>query len=324
MKIQAVRYFDNGFYSQPMVMGGEGKEGLDPDVRYRGSLQNYVIDTGDEVILVDTALPKEFPQPAFDPAGPAYFGTWVKDYVSALADLGYTPDMVDKICLTHKHADHSGELRSFPRATVFCSRAETQTDEVKQAIAGGAHVVGVDFKDGPYHNFEASEIIAPHVRMVPAPGHTLGNSIVIIEEDDHFVMIHGDISYVDEALYANRLSVVFDDIEEARRTQEAVRAFIRNNPTVYCGTHTPQGPENLEARRIMDLDNPPKTIWPDLAAMRPAEGTGKWVCSVCGYVYDPAVGDPDHGIPAGTAFEDLPDDWRCPRCMQPKDKFTRA
>ena len=40
----------------------------------------------------------------------------------------------------------------------------------------------------------------------------------------------------------------------------------------------------------------------------------KYVCSVCDYVYDPEVGDPDNGIEPGTAFEDLPDDWVCPEC----------
>jgi flavin reductase (DIM6/NTAB) family NADH-FMN oxidoreductase RutF/rubredoxin len=47
----------------------------------------------------------------------------------------------------------------------------------------------------------------------------------------------------------------------------------------------------------------------------------KYVCTVCGYVYDPAVGDPDSGIAAGTAFEDLPDDWVCPVCGAAKDAF---
>ena len=58
-----------------------------------------------------------------------------------------------------------------------------------------------------------------------------------------------------------------------------------DHPTVYCGTHTPQGYE--------------------------------YVCSICGYVYDPAEHD-------GVAFEDLPDDWKCPRCRQGKDKFNKA
>ena len=48
----------------------------------------------------------------------------------------------------------------------------------------------------------------------------------------------------------------------------------------------------------------------------------KYVCDVCGYVYDPAEGDPDNDIDAGTAFSDLPDDWECPTCGAPKDDFS--
>ena len=49
----------------------------------------------------------------------------------------------------------------------------------------------------------------------------------------------------------------------------------------------------------------------------------KWECMVCGYVYDPAVGDPDSEVAAGTAFEDLPDDWMCPECGVGKDMFEK-
>ena len=48
----------------------------------------------------------------------------------------------------------------------------------------------------------------------------------------------------------------------------------------------------------------------------------KYVCEVCGYVYDPAAGDPDNGIAPGTAFEDLPDTWSCPECGAGKDEFS--
>jgi len=47
----------------------------------------------------------------------------------------------------------------------------------------------------------------------------------------------------------------------------------------------------------------------------------KYVCNVCGYVYNPADGDFDSGITAGTAFEDLPEDWVCPVCGAGKDAF---
>nr|WP_320049877.1 rubredoxin [uncultured Desulfuromonas sp.] len=47
----------------------------------------------------------------------------------------------------------------------------------------------------------------------------------------------------------------------------------------------------------------------------------KYVCTACGYVYDPAEGDPDSGIDPGTAFADIPDDWCCPVCGVSKDMF---
>ena len=49
----------------------------------------------------------------------------------------------------------------------------------------------------------------------------------------------------------------------------------------------------------------------------------KWVCTLCGYVYDPAVGDADTGISPGTAWEDVPEDWLCPVCGAPKEEFEK-
>ncbi len=47
----------------------------------------------------------------------------------------------------------------------------------------------------------------------------------------------------------------------------------------------------------------------------------KFQCKVCGYIYDPAVGDPDTGIMPGTPFERLPEDWVCPVCFASKEEF---
>jgi len=49
----------------------------------------------------------------------------------------------------------------------------------------------------------------------------------------------------------------------------------------------------------------------------------KWECRVCGYIYDPAKGDPDNGVNAGVAFENLPEDWVCPSCGANKDLFDK-
>lgn len=48
-----------------------------------------------------------------------------------------------------------------------------------------------------------------------------------------------------------------------------------------------------------------------------------YVCNVCGYIYDPAEGDPEFRVPPGTAWEELPEDWVCPVCGADKDQFTR-
>lgn len=48
----------------------------------------------------------------------------------------------------------------------------------------------------------------------------------------------------------------------------------------------------------------------------------KYVCNVCGYIYDPAEGDPDNGVEAGTPFESIPDDWVCPVCGAAKEDFS--
>lgn len=313
MEIKAVKFRKDGYYSQPFAFGGEeGTDRFDPKIRYRGSLQNYLIDTGDEVILVDTGLPAGTPEEKPDESTPAFTGRDICTYMEALDALGYRPEQVTKILLTHKHSDHSGELRSFPNAQIFVNEEELSAAELQ----GIPNLVPVKFTDGAYYNFPESQIIADGIRFVRAKGHTNGNSIVIAENDGLFYMLHGDITYVDEALVENKLSVVFDDLPAARETLDRVREFVRNHPTVYCGTHTPQGYENLEAKRVMDLDHPAETV-PAEVDFTEQEASGKFVCSVCGYVYDPAEHD-------GTAFEDLPDDWKCPRCKQSKEKFNKA
>ena len=48
----------------------------------------------------------------------------------------------------------------------------------------------------------------------------------------------------------------------------------------------------------------------------------KYICDICGYIYDPAAGDPGESIEPGTAFADLPDDWVCPECGVGTDNFS--
>lgn len=74
------------------------------------------------------------------------------------------------------------------------------------------------------------------------------------------------------------------------------------------------------ARAILALP-----LWGILSKPRPALAETVWQCQTeeCGYMYNPLLGDPDHGITPGTPFEDLPEDWVCPNCASPKSSFIK-
>ncbi len=69
--------------------------------------------------------------------------------------------------------------------------------------------------------------------------------------------------------------------------------------------------------------NAPTYIQEEPSAKAAVKTSARYVCSVCGYIYDPDKGDPDSGIAPGTTFEDIPDSWTCPICGAEKDKFEK-
>ncbi len=79
-----------------------------------------------------------------------------------------------------------------------------------------------------------------------------------------------------------------------------------------------------EVKKGKTAKNAPTYIPPEKTTKSIQEATmAKYVCNVCGYIYDPAVGDPDSGVAPGTAFESLPDTWVCPVCGVGKDQFSK-
>lgn len=301
IKISAVKLYDGGFMMKSFACGGGLPAGSIKEEKLRSSLQNFVIDTGKEIILVDTGFPAEEKFPVTKDSV-ITFGDKVADYVDALKAAGYEPAQVSKILVTHKHPDHTGELRAFPNAKIYISRIEA--DDMKLT---GDNVVRVDFTDGAFKNFDACQKIADGVYYIFAPGHTKGNSIVIVDAGDKFYMIHGDITYTDEALIENKLSVANEDLNAARNTLDKVRAFIKANPTVYLSTHTPLALENLAENKIMELPAVEETpAVEEKTNISEATGT-KWICSVCGYEH---FGDEPPAV--------------CPRCKQPASAFKKA
>ncbi len=252
MKIKAIQFSADGFMTQAFAFGGENKADGSPDVKYPSSLQNYLIDTGDEVILVDTGFPAGFPYPARNEKAQIYVGSPTQNYIDGFKALGYKPEQVTKILLTHRHNDHSGEVNSFPNAKIYIAPEDADARELSSVDKD--RIIRCEYTDGAYHNFPESQKIADGVYFIKAKGHTNGNSIVIAEDDGLYYMIQGDVTYTDAALKANKLSVVFDDLPAARETLDRVREFVKNNPTVYLSTHTPEGVTNLDGKIVMELD----------------------------------------------------------------------
>lgn len=117
------------------------------------------------------------------------------------------------------------------------------------------------------------------------------------------------ILYIGEVLDAKSLS-----LNEAPLTY----AYYHEVKRGVAPANAPHGVTSANAPSIQKDENQPNNSNnnnQNSTAMK------KYVCSVCGYVYDPAKGDPDSGIAPGTAFEDIPDDWSCPLCGVGKDDF---
>lgn len=248
MKIKAIRMFDGGFMNQQFAFGGESKEDTDEQIIYRSSLQNFLIDTGTEVILVDTGFQNEFAAPPKKLGAPLYMGEKICDFMEAFSALNYKPEQVTKILITHKHPDHTAALQYFPNAKVYISPEDADAMQLPE----GGNIVRSQYKDS-FKNFPRAEKVADGVWFIEAKGHTKGNSIIIAEQDGLFYMMHGDVTYCDAALKANKLSIVYEDLDAARQTLDRVREFVQNNPTVYLSTHCPEGYENLEMKRVMKL-----------------------------------------------------------------------
>ena len=249
MKIIPLKYYDGGYMTQAFAFGGtRDKAQCDAQITYPSSLQNFLIDDGKDVILSDTGLPNNSPDIPRKEGAALWMGNKIATFAQALAKAGYKPEDLTKIFVTHKHPDHTGELCMFPNAKIYISKTEADAMKLE-----GDNVVPVEFTDGPYKNFPHSQRITDHLVLVQAEGHTKGNSVGILENNGTYYMFHGDVTYTDAALYANELSVVFEDKEKARETLTRVREFCKQNPTIYCSTHCPEGYVNIEQKKIIQL-----------------------------------------------------------------------
>ena len=137
-----------------------------------------------------------------------------------LKRLGYRPDDVRTVILTHLHEDHAGGLRELPKAKVVLTQAEWDARKMKlfgfipmfyePSYAGVKEWQRVRFESGAFHTFDRSQDLFGDgtVRLLPTPGHTPGHTCALVEMGDYQLLVTGDCLYTLRHLATSQIQAV--------------------------------------------------------------------------------------------------------------------
>ncbi len=229
----------------------------------------WLIEHPEGLIVVDTGETARVGEPGYFPRWHPYFKLGVRAWVKPeeeigpqLKALGFSPEDVRWVILTHLHTDHAGGLAHFPRSEILVSRTE---------FANASGFMGkmrgflphrwpswlaprlVDLADQPVGPFPRSlrATEAGDVMVVATPGHTKGHVSVILDEGPRSVFFAGDTSYTEALMIEGAIDGVAPDGSAARETLDRIRAFTRQRPVVYLPSHDPEAGRRLDARETV-------------------------------------------------------------------------
>ena len=183
------------------------------------SINAYLIDTGDKLVLIDTGAGE-------------LFGATSGRLVSNMRAAGYEPEAVEAILLTHIHGDHSGGLtvggkRVFPNATVYVDQRDPEhwlsvKEEAKSPANARTTFVQSHQTVDPYvragrlKTFDGATALSPGIRSMPEYGHTPGLSGYMIESLGQRLLLGGDIVHSAEVQLADPTVTIDFDVDPAQ------------------------------------------------------------------------------------------------------------
>jgi glyoxylase-like metal-dependent hydrolase (beta-lactamase superfamily II) len=236
---------------------------MDPNWTPRLPVGCWLIEHPEGLIVIDTGESTHANDPGYQPWWHPFMQRcerrWVKpeeEVGPQLRALGFDPLDVRWVIMTHMHGDHAGGIGHFPNSEILLSQLEAEAALARTGPLSGylnMHYPKwlkpkiVSFHDGPWESFDRSRILTKdgRVRIVPAPGHTLGHMAVIAETDSHCVLISGDAAYDEQALLSGSVDGVAQSASLHHDSTRRMRELCRRRPTVTQFAHDPESAKRL-------------------------------------------------------------------------------
>ncbi|WP_370655025.1 MBL fold metallo-hydrolase [Hydrogenophaga sp.] len=187
------------------------------------SVNAYLINTGDKLVLVDTGAS-------------GLFGPTLGKLQANLKAAGYQPEQVDAVVITHMHADHvgglmAGDQRAFPNATVHADQhdadfwlSQANMDkapaDAKGFFQGAMASLNPYVAAGKFKPFNGNTELVPGIKAMASPGHTPGHSTYVVESKGQKLVLWGDLMHVAAVQFANpAVTIAFDTDSKAAAAQ---------------------------------------------------------------------------------------------------------
>lgn len=192
------------------------------------SVNAYLIKTNDKLILVDAGTAE-------------VFGPSLGQLTKSLNNVGYKPEQIDAVLITHIHPDHTGGLMEgdkmvFPNATIYISKPEVAfwlTEESKNKAPEGlkfyfqnaALKVGPYLKAGKVKTFEYGGELFPGITPIASHGHTPGHTFYALESKGQKLVFWGDIMHVAAVQLSNPSIAIQYDVDPKAAAFQRKKAF---------------------------------------------------------------------------------------------------